>query len=77
MAADTVTTLQIYFGGPLISGAYYNYVKVIIPLCRFEDASPKASDLGPIVVSVPFTGLTNNLDPPVEVDLISTDATVL
>ena len=78
MAADTVTPLQIYFGGPLIASAYYNYVKIIVPAARFEDASPKAGDLGPVKVSVPFTGLNNFLgDPVVEIDYMSTDSTVL
>jgi hypothetical protein len=78
MAADTVTPLQIYFGGPLIASTYYNYVKVIVPACRFEAASPKAADTGVVKVSVPFTGLNNGLgDPVVEIDVMSTDATVL
>ena len=77
MAADTTTAIQCTFGGPQISGTYYNYVTVIVPVARWEDATPKATDTGIVKVSVPFTGLNNGADPVCEIDVMSTDATVL
>lgn len=72
-SADTTTSLQLTFVGPLIASGNFQTLDLIIPNIKLDGEAPKVS--GPAVVTqkVPFTGLDDQSTTQLQFTYISTD----
>jgi len=74
-AADTTTSLQLTFTGPVVSTSNY-LLDIIIPNIKLDGESPKAG--GPQIVqqAVSFTGLDDESTTPIQIILQNEDTTL-
>lgn len=77
-AADTTTSLQLTFTGPIIgtSGSNTMLLDVIIPNIKLDGESPAIGGPGVVVQAVPYTGLDDQTTTQMQFTYQSTDATL-
>ena len=75
-AADTTTTLQLVFTGPVIASSFAYQLAVLIPNIKFDDGSPQVSGPDAVMQTLPFTGLDDETHNPVQFSYMSTDTAV-
>lgn len=75
-AADTTTSLELTFTGPVIgtSGSNTMLLDVIIPNIKLEGEPPAIGGPGVVNVSIPFTGLDDEATTQIQFTYQSTDA---
>jgi hypothetical protein len=75
-ANDTAFALVWEFIGPTIEGAHNFYIRFTMPACFFDDESPTLT--GPDLIKSPmkFTVLNDGTNPPLKIELMSTDTTL-
>lgn len=75
--ADGSAALQLTFTGPVIGSPYNSTLQFLFPIAFLEDGTTPAVG-GPDIVSiqVPFTALTDDVSPALQVTYISTDTAV-
>ena len=66
-AADTTTTLVLQFQGPVIgSGTDHSSLTLTIPQVFLDGESPKVSGPAVVTQTVPFTGLEDGINNPIQ-----------
>lgn len=66
-AADTATALQLTFLGPGIgSGSDFSTLSILIPDIYLDDAPTSVAGPGPVTQTIPFTGLDDNTNNPIQ-----------
>jgi hypothetical protein len=77
-SADTTSSLQLTFTGPIIgtSGTNTMLLDVIVPNIKLEGEPPAIGGPGVVVQSVPFTGLDDQTTSQIQFTYQSTDATL-
>jgi hypothetical protein len=74
-AADTATTLQLQFVGPVIgTGTDHSTFTILIPNIHLDAASPKVGGPEVVVQTVPFTGLDDDTNNPIQVTYWTIDS---
>lgn len=74
-ASDTPLALELDFIGPGIgSGSDLSSLKVLIPSIYLDGESPKVGGPAVVTQTVPFTGLDNGTDNPIQATYISLDS---
>jgi hypothetical protein len=75
--SDGATAIQLNFTGPLIATGYSYFLNIIMPSVFFEDgASPQIPGPGIIQQTVPFTALSDDTNPVIQVQYQTTDTAV-
>jgi hypothetical protein len=75
-AADTPTTLQLSFvGDPIGSGSDHQQLTILVPQIFLEGESPKVGGPAVVTQTVPFTGLDDAVNNPIQVLYWTIDAT--
>jgi Phage tail tube protein len=75
--ADASAALQLTFTGPVISGVYASTLAFLFPIAYLEDSvSPTVAGPDILTMQVPFTALTDDVSPALQVIYISTDTAV-
>jgi tail tube protein len=77
-AADTTTSLELTFTGPIIgtSGTNTLLLDIIIPNVKLEGDSPKIGGPGVVMQAVPWTGLDDQATTQIQFTYQSTDSTL-
>lgn len=77
-AADTTTSLQLTFTGPIggTTGTNPYLFDIIIPNVKLEGESPKVSGPGVVAVTANFTGLDDETTVPIQLTYQSEDSTI-
>lgn len=75
--ANTTTALELRFEGSVISGTDKNTLSFIIPAMKFKGVPANVSGADVIMADVAFEAYSNEVDPVVQVKLISADATTI
>lgn len=77
-AADTTTSLELKFVGPIIgsSGTNTMLLDIIIPNIKLDGESPKVSGPAVVTQAIPFTGLDDQATTQIQFTYNSTDATL-
>lgn len=77
-AADTTTSLELKFVGPIIgtSGSNTMLLSIIVPNVRLEGESAKVGGPAVVTQTVPWTGLDDQATTQIQVMLQSTDSTL-
>lgn len=75
LLAQTHLNLVLTFLGstPIGSGSDVPALQIVVPDFVFEGELPKAASGAPIAMSMPFTGMDNLTQPPIQVCYVSTD----
>lgn len=68
-AADTVNTLQLTFTGPIIgtSGSNTELLTILVPNIYLDGESPKVGGPAVVVQKIPFTGLDDEVNNPIQI----------
>ena len=75
--ADGATAIQLNFAGGQIATGYNYFLNIILPSVFFEDgASPQVPGPGIIQQSIPFTGLSDDTNPVIQIQYQTTDTAV-
>jgi hypothetical protein len=75
-AADTTSTLQLIFTGPIIASSFAYTLAVLIPNIKFDDGSPQVGGPDVVTQSLPFRGLDDEAHNQVQFQYMSTDTAV-
>jgi hypothetical protein len=75
-AADTATTLELQFTGPLIASTYAYGLTVLIPVIKFDGKSPSVGGPGILNHDLPFHGLDDETHNPIQFAYMSTDLAI-
>jgi hypothetical protein len=75
-AADTVSTLQLVFTGPIIASSFAYTLAVLIPNIKFDAGSPAVTGPDVVSLSLPWHGLDDEAHNPVQFQYMSTDTAV-
>ena len=75
--ANTTTALEIKFEGSTISGTDKNTLSFILPAVKFKTVAPNVDGADIIQADVDFEAYSNEVDPAIQVKLISADSTAL
>lgn len=75
--ANTTTALEVRFEGSIISGTDKNTLSFIVPALKFKNVAPGVDGPDVIQADVDFEAYSNEVDPVVQVKLISADSTAL
>lgn len=77
-AADTTTSLQLTFTGPIIgtSGVNTMLLDVIVPNIKLDGEAPAIGGPGVVVQAVPYTGLDDQATTQMQITYQSTDSTL-
>jgi hypothetical protein len=74
-AADTTTTLELLFTGPVIASTFPYMFAVLIPAMKFDGDSPEVAGPGVINTSMPWSGYDGEVYNPIQFMYQSTDTT--
>lgn len=75
--SDSATAIQLNFLGGLIASSYHYSLSIIMPSVFLDDgASPQIPGPGIIMQTIPFTALSNDVDPIIQIQYQSTDTAV-
>ena len=75
--ADGSTAIQLNFTGPLIATGYSCFLNIVMPSVWLEDgASPQVPGPGIIQQTIPFTALSDDSNPVIQIQYQSTDTAV-
>lgn len=72
-AADTSTTLELIFTGPIIATTFHYYLAVLIPLVKFDGETPEVGGPGVLNMNMPFSGYDGEVYNPIQFQYMSTD----
>lgn len=72
-AADTTSTLELIFTGPIIASTFAYTLNILIPNIKFDGDSPVVAGPGILNHSLPFHGLDQETFNPVQIQYMSTD----
>lgn len=72
-AADTTSTLQLIFTGPIIASSFAYTLNILIPNIKFDNDSPQVGGPGVVNTSMPFSGYDQETWNPIQVQYMSTD----
>jgi hypothetical protein len=74
-AGDTSATLELIFTGPTaIASTYYPTLSILIPNIHYDGESPVVAGPGIINVDLPFSGLDNEANNPIQIQYMSSDS---
>lgn len=76
-SAGTPTALQFSMVGSVIGGANTFLFDVILPMVKFKKANPVVSGPGIVQMSTDFEAYSNEIDPVIQVKIVSTEATTV
>jgi hypothetical protein len=72
--ADTPTALELQFQGPLIgTGSDHSSLTILIPQVFLEGEAPKVGGPAVVTQTVPFTGLDDNVNNPIQATYYTLD----
>lgn len=71
-AADTGVAVLLKFTGPT-SGSFTPSLSILLPQCRLEGEAPKVGGPGIVQTTVPFTGLDDGINPPIQITYVTSD----
>jgi len=74
-AADTTSTLELLFTGPIIASTYAYTLAVLIPDIKFDGESPNVGGPGVVNTSMPFSGYDGETYNPIQFQYMTTDTT--
>lgn len=72
-AADTTTTLELIFTGPLIASTFHYSLAVLIPAVKFDGETPEVGGPGVLNMNMPFSGYDGEVYNPIQFQYMSTD----
>lgn len=72
-AADTTTTLELIFTGPVIASTFNYQLGVLIPAVKLDGESPEVGGPGVINTSMPWSGYDGETYNPIQFQYMSTD----
>jgi hypothetical protein len=75
--ANTTTALELKFEGSVISGTDKNTLSFIIPALKFKGVPANVGGADIITAEVAFEAYSNEVDPVIQVKLISADSTTI
>jgi Phage tail tube protein len=75
-AADTTSTLELIFTGPIIASTYAYTLGILIPNIKFDGESPVVGGPGILNHALPFHGLDDETHNPVQFQYMSTDLVI-
>jgi hypothetical protein len=75
-AGDTTGTLELQFTGPIIATTIPYQLSILVPNIKFGGDSPVVAGPGILNHNLPFTGLDDEANNPVQIQYMSTDITI-
>ena len=75
--ADASAAISLTFTGPIIAAANAYTLQILMPVAFLEDgASPAVGSADIVTQTIPFTGLDDGTNPPMQIIYITTDVAV-
>jgi hypothetical protein len=75
-AADTTSTLELIFTGPIIASTFAYTLAILVPNIKFDGDSPMVGGPGVVNETLPFHGLDQETFNPVQFQYMSTDTAI-